>query len=149
MKGTNKPVDFHQAAKRHFYDAEILMDHNRKATAGHLYGFTAECGVKSLLVWKGYPTNQLSGEICEKKKRFRAHIHELIKNINMLHTFLDGRGAVKYLAMIPSIGNFSDWKTDHRYYIDSALPPSASKWREASREILRMLDEVTLDGETI
>lgn len=149
MGGTTKPVDFHQAAKRHFHDAEMLMGHSREATAGHLYGFTAECGIKSLLVWKGYPTDPVSGDIVEKKKKFRAHIHELIKNINMLRAFLDGRGAARYLAMIPGIGNFSDWKTNHRYYIDSALPPSVSKWREASREVLRMLDEVTLDGETI
>ena len=149
MNRPTKPVDFHHAAKRHFKDAELLMNHSREATAGQLYGFTAECGIKSLLVWKGYPTDPVSGELFEKKKKFRFHIHDLIKNINMLHTFLDGRGAVKYLAMIPKIGNFSDWKTDHRYYIDSALPPSVSGWREASREILRMLDEVTLDGKTI
>ncbi len=73
---------------------------------------------------------------------------EFWKNINMIHTFLDGRGAAKYLSMIPSIGNFSDWKTDHRYYVASALPPSVLKWREASREIGRMLDEVALDGGT-
>jgi hypothetical protein len=149
MRRTTKPVDFQQAAKRHFYDAELLMNHSRQATAGQLYGFTAECGIKSLLVWKGYPTHPATGELLEKKRKFRAHIHELIKNINMLYAFLDGRGAAKYLAMIPSIGNFSDWKTDHRYYADSALPPSVSSWRKASREIMRMLDEVTLDGETI
>jgi hypothetical protein len=149
MTGISKPIDFHQAAKRHFYDADLLMDHNRQATAGQLYGFTAECGIKSLLVWKGYPTDPKSGELAEKGKRFRVHIHELVNNINMLHTFLDGRGAAKYLALMPSIWDFSDWKIDHRYYVESALPPSASKWREASREILQALDEATLDGEII
>ncbi|MBI5592255.1 MAG: hypothetical protein HY881_17455 [Deltaproteobacteria bacterium] len=98
-------------------------------------------------MWNGYPTDPISGELNEKKKgrKFKTHIDELVKNINMFQTFLDGRGAAKYFAMIPNIVNFSDWKTDHRYYTDSALPPSLSKWRVASREIMRMLDEAMLD----
>ena len=125
------------------------MANSRYANAGQLYGFTAECGIKWLLVWKGYPSDPVTGEIVEKKKKFRAHIHELIKNIHMLSTFLEGRGASKYLAMIPSIGNFSDWKTDHRYYVDSALPSSLTDWQTAAREIMQMLNEAILDGEPI
>lgn len=144
---TSKPVDFHQAGKRHFADAELLLDHERHATAGQLYGFAAECGIKSLLVWNGYPTDPNSGDITEERKarKFRTHINELVKNINMLQTFLDGRGVAKYIAMVPNIVHFFDWKTDHRYYTDSALPPSLFKWRDASREIMRMLDEAMLD----
>lgn len=148
MTGTTKSVDFHQAAKRHFMDAGLLMNQGRQANAGHLYGFVAECGIKSLLVLNGYPTDPASGEILEKKKKFRTHIHELVNNINMIHTFLDGRGAAKYLTMIPSIGNFSNWKTDHRYYVDSALPPSITDWRNASQEVMRMLEQAMLDGVT-
>lgn len=140
-----KPVDFHHAGKRHFNDAELLLRHTRNATAGQLYGFAAECGIKSLLVLSGYPTDPASGEIVEKKRKFRKHIHELIKNINMLHTYLDGRGAAKYLAMLPSIAELSDWTTDHRYYTESALPPSLLKWRKASQEIMWMLDQAMLD----
>lgn len=140
-----KLVDFHQAARRHFNDAELLLSQTRQANAGHLYGFAAECGVKALLVWKGYPSDPVSGDIEKKPNKFRVHIHELTKNINMVYTFLDGRGAAKYLAMIPSIGDFSDWKTDHRYYIESELPPSVLNWRNASREIMHMLDQAMLD----
>lgn len=67
----------------------------------------------------------------------------------MLRTFFEGRGASKYLAMIPSIGNFSDWKTDHRYYVDSALPSSVTAWQKAAHEIMQMLNEALLDGEPI
>lgn len=146
MAGTTKSVDFHQAAKRHFTDAELLMKHGRQSNAGHLYGFVAECGIKCLLVWKGYPTNPDMGEIVEKQRKFRTHIHELVNNINMIHAFLDGRGAAKYLTMIPSIGHFSNWKTDHRYYVDSALPSSITDWGNASQEVMRMLDQAMLDG---
>jgi hypothetical protein len=143
-----KRVDFLQAGKRHFNDAELLRNHARDAAAGQLYGFAAECGIKSLLAWSGYPIDPVSGEIVEPKKKFRKHIHELVKNINMLHTYLNGKGGAKYLAMIPSINDFSDWNTDHRYYTDSALPPSLAKWRKASREIMIMLDQVMLDKGT-
>lgn len=144
---TSKPVDFHHAGKRHFNDAELLLQHARNATAGQLYGFAAECGIKTLLVWSGYPTNPATGEIDEKKgkQKFRKHIHELVNNINMLHAYLDGRGAAKYLAMIPSVEELSDWTTGHRYYTDSALPQSLLKWRKASQEIMRMLDQAMLD----
>jgi hypothetical protein len=147
MPGTTKTVDFRHAACRHYNDGDLLMANGRHANAGQLYGFTAECGIKWLLVWKGYPSDPVSGEIVERRKKFRAHIHELIKNINMLKTFLEGRGASKYLAMIPSIGSFSDWKTDHRYYVDAALPSSLANWQKAAREIMQMLNEALLDGE--
>ncbi len=142
-----KQVNFHQAGKRHFNDAELLHGHARNAAAGQLYGFAAECGIKSLLVWNGYPTDPTTGDIDEKKKpkKFKKHIHELVQNINMLHAELSGRGAAKYLAMIPSINDFSDWHTKHRYYIDSALPSSLIKWRNASREIMEMLEQAMLD----
>lgn len=142
------PVDFHQAGKRHFADAELLRDHKRDSSAGHLYGFAAECGIKTLLVWNGYPTDPGTGELDEKKKKFKVHIHEFVRNIGTLQTYLDGRGAAKYLAMMPNLGHFSNWKTDHRYYTDSALPPSVDKWREAAKEILQMLDEAMLDRGT-
>jgi hypothetical protein len=146
MGETIKTVDFRHAAIRHYNDGELLIKNGRQANAGQLYGFTAECGLKWLLVWKGYPTDPTSGEIV-KGEKFRAHIHELIKNIPLVRTFLDGRGALKYMAMIPGIENFSDWKTDHRYYIDSALPPSLLNWQKSAWEIMKMLDEAMLDGE--
>ena len=149
MPGMTKAVDFRHAANRHYSDGDLLMANSRYANAGQLYGFTAECGIKWLLVWKGYPSDPVTGEIVERKKKFRVHIHELIKNINMLSTYLEGRGASKYLAMIPSIRNFSDWKTDHRYYVDSALPSSLPDWQKAAREIMQMLNEAILDGEPI
>ena len=149
MPVVTKTVDYRRAASRHHRDGDLLMANGRHANAGQLYGFTAECGIKWLLILKGYPSDPMTGEIVEKKKKFRAHVHELVKNINMLNTFLEGRGAAKYLAMIPSLGNFSDWKTDHRYYSDSALPPSLTNWQRAAHEIMQMLNEAFLDGEPI
>jgi len=144
-----KAVDFRHAAIRHFRDGELLITNGRNANAGQLYGFTAECGIKWLLIRNGYPSDPETGELVEKKKIFRSHIHELVQHINALNTFLEGRGATEYLAMIPNIGSFSDWKTDHRYYIDSALPTSMTNWRQAAHEIMQMIEESRLNGEAI
>lgn len=143
---TVKPVNFRQAAGRHYNDAELLMANGRQANAGQLYGFAAECGIKFLLVWKGYPSDPITGDI-QKKETLRKHVNELVNNMhNQLRAVLDGRGGAKYLAMIPSIGHFSDWKIDHRYYTDSALPGSTTRWQVAAREIMQMLQQTTVDG---
>lgn len=145
-KSTANKVDYHQAAKRHFSDAELLLEHGRQANAGQLYGFVAECGLKSLLVWHGCPTDPATGDIAKTEKTYRRHINKLTEEIAMVNAFLDGRGAATYLAKMPNITNFLDWTTDHRYYAVSALPTSIAHWREASHEVMRMLEDAMLDG---
>lgn len=137
---SGKSVDFHQAGKRHFRDAELLKSCTRNAAAGQLYGFAAECGIKFLLIKQGYPTDSVTGDLVDKQ--VRKHIDLLVKTIN---TLLAGRNAATYLAMIPSLTDFSDWKTDHRYYLDLHIPASLPKWEKASREVMLMLDQLFLD----
>ena len=137
---TGKPVDFHQAGKRHFSDAELLRTHARNAAAGQLYGFAAECGIKFLLIKQGYPTDPTTGELVDR--HVKIHINKLVQTIN---TLLEGRNAAQYLANIPHFADFFDWATDHRYYLDSHIPPSLSKWQNASREVMLMLDQLLLD----
>lgn len=50
------PTDFLGSARRHMQDALMLESANRKANSGQLLGFTAECGVKAVMVWLGYPS---------------------------------------------------------------------------------------------
>lgn len=138
-----KPVNFFCAAKRHYNDAELLLTNNREVNAGHLYGFASECGVKQLLVIHGLPTDPLSGELIDNTRQYRAHIDKLVNSMNV---FLSGRGAARYTAMMPSIGAFANWKVDHRYYTDSALPASVPDWRKAAEEIMMMLFQAELDG---
>ncbi len=137
---TGKKVDFHQAGTRHFRDAELLRTHERNAAAGQLYGFAAECGIKVLLIQQGYQTDSTTGELVDRP--VKIHINQLVQTIN---TLLEGRNAATYLAQIPHLADFFDWKTDHRYYLDSHIPPSLSKWQNASREVMLMLDQLCLD----
>lgn len=68
MPGIKQVVDFRHAANRHYRDGNLLMANGRQANAGQLYGFTAECGIKWLLVWKGYPSDPVTGELVERKE---------------------------------------------------------------------------------
>lgn len=49
------PVDFRDAAERHWEDAEHLMNNDRLANADHLYGLSAECSLKAVMCALGMP----------------------------------------------------------------------------------------------
>ena len=46
------PADFVDAHHRHRADAELLFEHHRWANADRLYGFSAECGTVSRIVYR-------------------------------------------------------------------------------------------------
>lgn len=141
-----KPVDFPAAARRHMEDAKLLEANSRLPNAGHLLGFVAECGLKALLTWHGHVTDAEGSP--EPKSGFRTHIDQLVipERLKLLKLFVDGRSGAKYLAMIPNIGAFSDWKPGHRYYSEAALPTSFRAWKAAAHEVGRMLDQALIDG---
>lgn len=147
MMPSPKPSDFPASARRHLADAELLEANGRSPNAGHLYGFAAECGLKALLIWHGHPTEADGSP--KHSSGFRKHINELVipGTIASLRLFLHRRSGARYLAMLSSVGNFSDWRTDHRYYSEAALPlGSFCKWKTAAREVGRMLDQARIEG---
>lgn len=52
------PSDFLNAHHRHWTDAELLYSQDRRANADHLYGLSAECGVRT----EGDPRSASVGE---------------------------------------------------------------------------------------
>ena len=144
-------VDFLLAAKRHWQDAGLLESNTRMKNAGQLYGFSAECGIKALMVALGYPTDAEGSP--QKRKllpsgvpEIRRHIHEFVGVIGDIQNYAHGRNGAKYTALFPSVTNFSDWTTDHRYWTDAAIPNSLSAWKVAAKEVMGMLDAASLDG---
>lgn len=140
-------VDFFEAAMRHHSDATLLQMEGRDPNAGHLFGFAAECGVKVLLVDCGYPTDP-DGDLKKSVKPTpdaRKHIADLTGLLPQLVASLSGRDGAKYLAQIPNLSDFADWKAAHRYYAVSSLPPSLDKWQLAAGEVLAMLQNLQLD----
>ena len=142
-------VDFPLSAKRHWLDAVLLESNARTENAGQLYGFAAECGIKAILVGLKYPTDADGSPVWNPPvgtPQVRKHVHKLTGSIGDIQNYVQGRNGAKYTAMIPSIGSFSDWDIEHRYWTDAAIPNSLPAWKVATKEVMSMLDAATLDG---
>jgi len=140
-------VDFFEASRRHHSDATLLQMKGRDPNAGHLFGFAAECGVKALLVDCGYPTDS-DGDLKKPGKPIadaRKHIDELTGLLAQIVASLSGRDGAKYLAQVPDLSDFADWRASHRYYAAASIPLSLEKWQRAASEVLRMLQNLQLD----
>ena len=139
-------VDYIESARRHMKDARILMDAGRQANTGQLLGFSVECGLKALLVACGVAIDQ-EGSVTSKSK-FKAHMPELNDRLILSGNLIpDGQRSTHYRAMLPSVDKFSNWKVDHRYFRESALPlTSLPQWMLAAQEISEMLDQAEIDG---
>ena len=86
----------------------------------------------------------------DKSLGLRTHVDGLIANKpNLMRLLLSGRSGAKYLAMLPNVEAFGDWKVEHRYFASAELPSSSFEpWSVAALEIGRMLDQARLDGKT-
>ncbi|WP_171938963.1 hypothetical protein [Herbaspirillum rubrisubalbicans] len=137
-------VKYPQAALRHMKDAAILEERSRPHNAGQLYGIAAECGLKALLVAKGSPTTP-TGDL--KEREDRKHLPDLKALMSTITVFSDGRQASQYLAMMPDLNNFDDWKIDHRYWIDAQVPvASLGAWKIAANQVAAMVEQANIDG---
>ena len=90
--------DFLDAMDRHWQDAELLHSSERLANADHLYGLSAECGLKALLEQDRKPID-------------RCHINELWRNCGSL---VEGR-AGSTSDFNPDANPFDDWRISDRY----------------------------------
>jgi hypothetical protein len=143
---THLPVDYVASARRHLNDADILMHAGCQANAGQLLGFSVECGLKALLVACGVETDP-DGSVSFDSK-LREHLPKLnMKIVSSGHLIPDGQRSTHYRAMLPNVDKFSDWKVEHRYFRESALPlTSLPQWTLAAKEINEMLDQAEIDG---
>lgn len=142
------PVDFVAAAHRHMYDAKLLEKCGRIANAGCLYGYVAECGLKSMLIWYGVGRDSDGSPSNVGTTKYKVHINQLLDGSRFatLHTFVSGRGGSSLLSLMPDIAHFADWDVAHRYFADTALPASFSNWRTAAHQVGRMLDRARTMG---
>lgn len=137
-------VDYVAAARRHIRDAHLLQHAGRMANAGQLFGICVECGLKSLLVRGGAPVDA-HGNV---DSAYRKHMPELGTLINGMTTLPDGRAASTLQSRLPNLTALANWKIDHRYWSESAIPLSASlqAWELAALEVDALLDEAAGGG---
>ena len=101
--------DFADAQRRHWKDATVLFACERWANADYLYGLSAECGLKTIMVGEGMPVDETGKP---RYREHRKHIHELWP---IFREFIAGLGERTYLRQLPSDKPFADWSHHDRY----------------------------------
>ena len=100
--------DFLDAHMRHWTDAELLYAAQRWANADHLYGISAECGLKGLT--ETFKNGPLAGK--ERRHIMEANKPETAWDVFEAYRSGHAQGA-KFL--LPSINPFNDWDVGQRY----------------------------------
>ncbi|MDX2218447.1 MAG: hypothetical protein SF172_05435 [Burkholderiales bacterium] len=144
-------VNYFESARRHYRDADTLLGGSRQGNAGQLFGIAAECGIKAILVASKVPVDT-EGSIGSlpgvKGKGFKDHLPNLGKALtDLMGSIPDSRTATTYLSALSSLSHFSDWRIEHRYWRDAALPvASVARWQSAAGEVMAVLDQAKEDG---
>jgi hypothetical protein len=136
------PADYPDAHERHWEDAEYLFVAGRWANADQLYGFSAECGLKSLMQNLGMRVRAADG--APEKRAHRVHIKQLW---NVFDQFAAQRGASTLRSRLPGGDPFSDWSHHNRYagrgHFDEAYVESH---RNAARGVRLMVQGAAQRG---
>ena len=103
------PADYTDAHRRHLEDADLLFARDRWATADHLYGLSAECGLKAIMRGLGM---DVDAEGTPRERKHRQHMPGLVP---VFRDFAHQRGGGAYLASLPDRTPFDDWSIDNRY----------------------------------
>ena len=135
------PVDYQDAAARHFHDAELLYGQGRLANADHLYGMAAECGFKAIMKSLGAPMSSRGNPL---ERSHKAHINELWDEFV---AFVGGRGGARYIYRLPIESPFTDWDISQRYYPQIHFKKSrVDSHRGSAKDVIRLLEQALLDG---
>lgn len=136
------PVDFRDAADRHWTDSWYLSKDNRLPNADHLLGLAAECALKAVMLGLGM---LLHGGAPADRLPF--------KHINILWdefiTFAQNRNGSHYAAMLSGTPNpFSDWDIDQRYHHRTQFSePLVTNHHNATKAVMMVLQAATLNGD--
>ena len=134
------PLDYRDAADRHFHDAELLYSQGRLANADHLYGLAAECSLKTVMIGLGASVST-DGSV---KRPHMVHINELW---NEFITFASRRNGARYAQIMPSGLPFANWHISERYHAQSHFGnPHVSAHRVAAEGVMKVLQKAVLDG---
>jgi hypothetical protein len=133
------PRCWREAARRHFKDAEYLLDAQpaRLANADHHYGIAAECVVKAFLA-AGHHRQGNRWQAPE-----RVHINDPALWSELKSIAGPDRKLVPYIQML-SEKPFTNWRVTQRYHCDESQcfkPQAVHGHREAARKFLQTLEQ--------
>jgi len=133
--------DFLDAHERHLEDAGMLHENERLANADHLYGMSAECGLKQLMLAFGMEFD--FNRDVPREDKDKKHINRLWQRYEV-YRFGHHRGAGYAL---PQQNPFTDWNVSQRYahrsHFDAAR---VQRHRRGAEEVLKMVKKARLEG---
>lgn len=135
-----RPTDFSDAHLRHWQDAELLGAAGRWANADQLYGFSAECGLKAVMVAHGMPVNAQGTPMPPHKQ----HIQTLW---GAFRAFVQGRPIANVLHPLSPSNPFQAWSHHNRYangrHFDKA---AVAPHREGARQVRQLYLRLRVSG---
>jgi hypothetical protein len=134
-------TDFDDAHDRHWRDAERLRGDNRLANADHLYGISAECGLKALM--QSFGMSVRNGE--PDNRNDRKHIDQLVGRYDAYRSSSVYPNAVNYTLIDTSA--FDDWRASQRYAVESAFTVTrVNAHAIAARDVRTLVSTAKLEG---
>ena len=145
------PTNYPESAKRHLQDAEYFWvsgDAARLPNASQLFGFSAECALKAVLIGLGVPTNPAHGGVASTQQF--GHLPGLWQQFA---AYAGGQLGGKYLAVLQPVAGtvepFANWSVHDRYAPDAWLAarnPSVTNHRSGARVCAALLELAQDDG---
>ncbi len=134
-------LDYLDASERHFDDGELLLSKGRLANADHLFGMSAECSLKAVMVALGMAT---SGAGAPRDRGHKVHMPYLWA---AFQSFAGGRLASRYVEPLDKQNPFVDWKVDQRYWRQNNIGRRAARdHQRAALQCRSCLVKLVLDG---
>ncbi len=136
-KGLGMNSDFMDAFERHWEDAELLLAEQRYANADHLYGMSAECGLKGLM--RCFGMKVISGV---PGKEDRRHANEIWTRFEAYRS--GHRHGVGYVLPENPFGN---WDANQRYASRSCFNEADTRThQEGARIVKRLVEKARKEG---
>lgn len=132
-------TDFLDAHERHWDDAERLFSNARWANADHLYGMSAECGLKRLMIAFGMPTQ--AGNPGNRDDK--VHVDRLW---DRYESYRSGQHAGANYGL-PDEFDFEDWRAEQRYSHQECFDQErAEEHRAGALAVKSLIHRALMDG---
>jgi HEPN domain-containing protein len=135
--------DFKSAARRHYRDAQYLLDDQRWPNADHLAGVAAECGLKAIMLgYLGAKLNQQSKPVWGSTNL--GHVNQFWKELPLI---VAGRTAPVFATLVAGPAPFANWDVADRYSDGNGITEQCSRDHlNNAKEVLEVLEQAIRDG---
>jgi hypothetical protein len=134
-------ANFLRAFERHLKDGEILFTCRRLANADHLYGCSAECGLKRLMLAFGMPLEP-GGTGKPQKRDDLVHADKIWDRYQVYRA---GYSSTRY--MLSQQNPFYNWSINDRYADESGFDLAyVEPHKNAAREVETIIIQAMEDG---